>query len=442
MKKDLSAAEAAKLLSVSLPTLYSYVSRGLLASSAASGPTRSKRYAREAVLRLAARRADGKRAGHAVAGAINWGVPVLETRISRIDDGQLHYRGHDVLALAEQAGLEAVAGILWGGDGRDYFAVECPPAPAELMRRLDALAAGMAPLERAQALLPLLANATLAGCAESMREAGDAMVGDAMAGAGVAGSGAAGSGAAGAGVAGADAAAGDADGVYQTGAQLMRLLAALLLRGEVSSAPLHVQLARAWEVDAGGAELIRAALVLLADHDLNTSTFTVRCVASTGASLISALSAGLGALSGREHGGHSVLARRMLEAALSAPDMEAHLVAHCRALGNDVPGFAHPLYPAGDPRASYLLRRMPAERPRVQAILAAGEIVRRQLGVEPNADFALAALESAYNLSTSAGPVLFALARSAGWIAHVAEQRADGAMIRPRARYVGRFEAD
>jgi citrate synthase len=398
MNNDLSASEAAQLLNVSVATLYSYVSRGLLVSRAALGPSRSKRYARDAVLRLAARRADGKRAGHTVAAAINWGVPVLETRISRIDGGQLHYRGHDALALAEHASLEATAQLLWGEHEHDFFAAACAPPPARLLSQLDALGAGMAPLERAQALLPLLAHVLGTGT----------------------------------GAVGAE--------VYRVGAQLMRLLAALLLGTPMSSAPLHLQLAQAWEMDASGTELVRAALVLLADHDLNTSTFTVRCVASTGAALPSALSAGLGALSGQEHGGHSVLARSMLEAALAAPDMAAWLVEYCRARRNDVAGFSHPLYPDGDPRARYLLQRIPVTKPKVASMLAAGEVVKQLVGAEPNADFALAAVESAYELPPCAGPVIFALARCAGWIAHVAEQRAEGVMIRPRARYVGRFE--
>lgn len=404
MNNDLSAAEAARILGISLATLYSYVSRGWLtpcsaptAMPAGTPAVRSKRYPRDAVLHLAARKADAKRGGHLAAAAMHWGVPVLETQISRIADGCLHYRGHDALALADTATLEDVAAILWDDAQDDHFRAAAPVLPQGRFASLRALGAGMAPLERALALLPLLAQASLPS----------------------------------------DAGAGR----FLSGTVLMRLLAAVLLDREPCALPLHLQVAHAWGVDARQAELIRAALVLLADHDLNTSTFTVRCVASTGASLAAALVGGLAALSGPGHGGGCAAARNMLDAALHAPSPMAVLAEYCAAEAA-VEGYGHPLYPAGDPRASYLMARLARDvpcAPRLATILALCAQGASIKASPANADLALAALELAGSWPAHAGITLFALARSAGWIAHAAEQAASGALIRPRSRYVGRY---
>lgn len=408
MQKDLTAAEAASILGVSLSTLYSYVSRGLLDSSAA-GASRSKRYAHDAVLRLAARKADGKRAGHAAAAALNWGVPVLESRISLIADGRLYYRGHDAIGLAADATLERCALILW--ERADAAIFNAPALDPALRAAARQLAGALPPLERTMACLPLLA--------------------------------------------GADNGAGDGADLFVQGVRLMRLAASLLLDSGVSALPLHRQAALAWKMDDGdgadgaAVDLLRAALVLLADHELNTSTFTVRCVASTGANLAAALGAGLAALSGPLHGGSSVAARALIEAALASGQTPAAFAARHLPHGGaqdmpELPGFGHPLYPAGDSRAAYLLERlgrMRAKRPRIDYILALGVALGARRGAAPNADFALAALEAAFELPVTAGPVLFALARTAGWIAHAAEQIADGGMLRPRARYVGNFHS-
>ncbi len=399
MNNDLSASEAARILGVSLATLYAYVSRGLLTPTSTQG-ARRKHYPHEAVLRLAARKADAKRGGHMAAAAMNWGVPVLETCISRIDDGQLHYRGHNALALAADATLEKAACVLWNDTERDYFSVPCAPVPARLRDRARALTQGMEPLERAMALLPVLARVV-------------PQVG-----------------------------IDDAAGMVESGPTLMRCLAAILLEAEACSLPLHEQVARAWGTDAAQSELIRATLVLLADHELNTSTFAVRCVASAGAGLTSALCAGLAALSGPKHGGGSDAARPILEAALRAPVPADFIASYYSAGDYSLEGYGHPLYPAGDPRAAYLLERLAhtsSAAPRTQAILAICAQTSAILGTPPNADLALAAMELAFGWPTSAGIILFALARSAGWIAHAAEQAGHDALIRPRARYVGRY---
>lgn len=390
MNNDLSAAEAARLLNVSLPTLYSYVSRGLLAS-VSNGASRRKRYPREDVLRLAARKNDAKRGGQTAMAAINWGLPVLETRISHILDGRLLYRGCDATALAESATLEAAAGLLWDDNASDYFQQDAPALPPGLAGAPDG-----PPLARAMLALAMLATADMAHSLPS-------------------------------------------------GPALMRILAAALLRTAPSILPLHLQLARAWQADAEQTELIRAALVLLADHELNASTFAVRCVASTGASLPAALMAGLAALSGDKHGGGSAAARRMLTQALAAPDAGAAIVACYQAVAPEFAGFGHPLYPGGDPRAAYLLKilsRMAHEKPELAAILAVCAAAGQLRDARPNADLALAAMELAFGWPEGAGMVVFALARSAGWIAHAAEQADSAALIRPRARYIGRHLRD
>lgn len=389
MNNDLSAAEAARLLNVSLPTLYSYVSRGLLAS-VSNGDARRKRYPQEDVLRLAARKNDARRGGQTAVAAMHWGLPVLETRISHIFDGRLLYRGCDATALAESATLETAAGLLWDDNAIDYFQQDAPVLPQELAGAPDA-----PPLARAMLAMAMLA---------SMPALAD---------------------------------------ILKSGPALMRILAAALLQTAPSALPLHLQLAQAWHADAEQTELLRAALVLLADHELNASTFAVRCVASTGASLAAALMAGLAALSGDKHGGGSAAARRMLTQALAAPDASAAIAAYYKTTAPEFAGFGHPLYPDGDPRAAYLLgslTTMAHEKPELAAILAVCAAAGELLDTRPNADLALAAMELAFGWPEGAALSVFALARSAGWIAHAAEQAASAALIRPRARYIGRHQ--
>ncbi|MEM8577480.1 MAG: citrate synthase [Pseudomonadota bacterium] len=191
--------------------------------------------------------------------------------------------------------------------------------------------------------------------------------------------------------------------------------------------PIHARFAEAWALDAGGAEAVRRALVALSDHELNPSTFAVRVCAGTGASLPAALLAGMAILSGPRHGGVAVQTRTVLERVLADGP---------HAIGN-VPsyemGFGHPLYPAGDPRAALLLNCLPAN-----AVARRGvETVATALGVPPNVDAGLVALSLHLNLPGDAPAALFAIGRMAGWAAHAIEQARSGAMIRPRARYVG-----
>lgn len=203
--------------------------------------------------------------------------------------------------------------------------------------------------------------------------------------------------------------------------------------GQVGGGAIANRLALAWGQGPGGpgADLIRRALVLLADHELNPSAFAARVAASTGSSLAASALAGLAALSGPRHGGAAAAIQAFAaEAAQTSPrEALALRLAEDRAL----PGFGHQLYPDKDPRAEALLDRF-EPIPELVRLRAA---VTAVTGLEPNVDFALVALCETLKLPREAPFALFAVARCAGWIAHAIEQNQTGGLIRPRARYVG-----
>jgi len=196
---------------------------------------------------------------------------------------------------------------------------------------------------------------------------------------------------------------------------------------------------RALGAPVRGARLLEAALVASADHELNVSSFAARVAASTGADLEACLLAALAAFSGPRHGAESMRVQALVEETGRPERARSTLLARIRR-GEPLPGFGHRLYPAGDPRGPFLLtlalrQGRPTRRlATLQAVVA--EATRLGLGV-PNLDVGLLAVAHALRLQPWAGQVLFCVGRSAGWIAHVTEQRTSGELLRPRARYVG-----
>jgi citrate synthase len=175
--------------------------------------------------------------------------------------------------------------------------------------------------------------------------------------------------------------------------------------------------------------------VLLADHELNASTFTARCAASTGISLYDAVIAGLVALKGPRHGGVGPLAAKLLDTFMEG-DIAA-LVRERVALGERFAGFGHVVYVKGDPRAISLLDvliRLGADKRLTTEI---PERIAEATGAFVNIDYAQAVLRRFLELPPGSETTLFAIARIAGWIAHASEQLESKKLIRPRARYIG-----
>src|SRR5204863_3345098 len=227
-------------------------------------------------------------------------------------------------------------------------------------------------------------------------------------------------------------------GIARTGRTILYDLAACVGDTAPAPDPVHEQLAALWRLDQKGANLIRRCLVLLADHELNASTFVARCVASTGATPYAVVSGALAALSGRRHGGASASAEALLHEIAERDDPLAVMAARL-ARNEMLPGLGHPLYPAGDPRAAALLKAamaaIPASRPLIEAAVAAA---RQLVPQPPNVDFALAAAATtALGLPQGTALAIFILGRTVGWIAHAIEQYQSDVLIRPRARYTG-----
>ena len=181
-------------------------------------------------------------------------------------------------------------------------------------------------------------------------------------------------------------------------------------------------------------------MILCADHELNVSSFTARCVASAGSPPYAVVSAGLAALQGIKHGGMSARVEALF-GETSRPEQAHKTIAQRIRRGESVPGFGHRLYPEGDPRGKLLLEMVSAaypQSPGVELAMSLAEAARSVLHEQPNIDFALATLCSALELPPGTAITLFALGRTIGWIGHAIEEYQADHLIRPRAHYTGR----
>lgn len=393
----LSARETCQILGITQATLYAYVSRGLLESR--PGPDhRSRLYPREDVERLAQRKQAGRGAARGAAQSLDRGLPVLETRISLIRPDGPYYRGRSAIAAVHDgATLEDIARLLWDCGEHDPFAMEIDPHWPATVAAI-ASDARLPPLERAMSAIPLLALEVRHSFNSAPRVR------------------------------------------HEIAATLLRHNAALLVAQPPFAGPVHRLLANNWKPgDEGFAELVRAALVVCADHELNVSAFAARVVASTGAHLHGTVCSGLAALSGLRHGGATARTHALIADAGKAGSAREFIATRWQR-GDDLPGFGHALYPQGDPRATEILsrlRKQHAGTPMMQsleAIIAAAEEIS---GQRPNIDFMLAAICHVHGLPATPALVMFAAGRLAGWLAHVLEQQALGRLIRPRASYTG-----
>ena len=395
----LQAAEAAAMLGVQRASLYSYVSRGLLKAQRLVG-RRGNVYLLSDVQRLVRQRQAVRNPAQLAQSTLDWGQAVLDSAITLVRDGQLYYRGHSAVQLAQSATLEETAMLLWQQSSAGPTGVDEAPARQ---------GARHMPRSAAQALATWFGMATVPPNHLALLHCmGDVLLGLPP-----------------------PASASSSKPSAQT----------------VTLAPLHQRLAASWQIAADSdakvdaTNVLRSALVLCADHELNASSFATRVVASTGASLHASVGAGLAALSGPLHGGMTrhISAHwdewhgRPPKAALAA-SLQALLEA--RQTGQTphyMAGFGHPLYPSGDPRSAYLLALLPFDSRRENLI----DQVHATTGLHPSLDYSLVAIERALRLPPGAAFVLFALGRTVGWIAHALEQQATGQLIRPRAQYTG-----
>src|SRR5437867_620385 len=382
----LTAAEAAKRLGISPATLYAYVSRGLIRSVRDPKNPRNRLYSVEDVER--------RRPANAAERALRWGGPVLESAITLISGDHLYYRGQDVAVLARSRSVEEVASLIWTGNmSIGSFAL----TPLHVIAGRGSTD-GLPFTNRGGSILPIVA-------------ARDPLAYDLR-----------------------------PHAVAQTGWRILNLLTSVAAESTELASTVDETLQKRWTPRVFGArDLIRAALILCADHELNVSSFAARCVASAGSNPYAVVAAGLNAIEGNKHGGMTARIETMMDELRRADDLRAAMAERMRR-GEMIYGFGHRLYPNGDPRAQLLMKMLRERMPKSKELAFATQVANEGeelLGEKPTIDFALVALAMTLKFKPGVPLALFALGRTIGWIGHAIEQYGRDEIIRPRARYTG-----
>lgn len=403
----LSRSEALEILRIKPQTLYCYVSRGYIRSVPQPGG-RTSYYLREDVERVKAKSVARSGHGPAAASAMRWGEPVIESSITEITDRGPRYRSRLAVELARSgATFESVAEYLWTGDwheGARGWHVEdrLGELPNLLTTRVKlfpevhilqlfsgaAVIRGFAPVS-AQHKQPGAAPACASRLIRTMTGA-FGFIGP------------------------------------------QRAFTAL----EAGESVAH-GLARALGIPTDPARLraLDAALVLIADHELNPATFVARVAASAGSSLHACVQAALGVWVGSAIGLTCDQLEQMFAPGVAADEALARARSTLRA-GSKLPGFDLPVYPNGDPRAETLIDIAREVDPAaVECMLDAVQRIEGELEVRPVVEIGLVMLCRALGAPAGAAGGIFALGRVAGWVAHILEQREQSFLIRPRAQF-------
>lgn len=381
MSTWISMDEACRLLGVRPQTVYAYVSRGKLEVMPDADDSRRSLYRAEDVAGLAKRKKAGRKHETVAANALFGAEPSIPTALCSFVRGRLYYRGKDAVGLAQTATLEEAARLLWASDQAVDFASEASKQRGKVGNEPGRVAAFTALASSAA-----VGHSTHGRLNRVLRDEAQSLIG---------------------------------------------LLANAFGARPGGEQTLHKRFAQGWGQTHAVGELLRVAMVLLADHELTSSAFSARIAASTGASLPACLLAGLSTLSGPLHGDASGRVHALFgEVARLGED---RVIDHYLSAALPLAGFGHPIYPDGDPRAAALLALFDPPKVIVRFIAK----VRNLTGLEPNIDAALAALVARYQLPVDAAFGLFATSRSVGLLAHSMEQLGVAQVIRPRGRYVG-----
>ncbi|MFF3713589.1 citrate synthase [Streptomyces phaeochromogenes] len=397
--RRISTKQAAELLGVKPETVYAYVSRGQLSSRRSTGG-RGSTFDTKEVEALARRNRREPAESSPAAGMLS-----VRTRITLIDKDRYYFRGVDATELATRHSYEEVAEWLWTGVLRPGATFTAPEASVAVARRaVDALPEHTGPTDRLR--VAAIAAATADPLRFDLSE---------------------------------QAVLGTARTLIPT---LVDALPPKSHGHRDDSSLAHRLWARlsGREADEASLRALDTALALLVDHDLAASTLAVRVAASARAHTYAAVSAGLGVLEGPLHGAASGLAHRMLLDVLDR-GTAAPVVADELRAGRRVPGLGHRIYPGEDPRARVLfglLEEVPRAAPALAAARDVVDTTARHAPLHANVDLALAVLTASSGMHASAGETIFAVARTAGWIAHVLEEYDEAPLrMRPSGHYVG-----